>query len=188
MGIFGIGRQPAAAQILRCDPRLSDSLDPLWERIADTVAWCRAHLDPRRPQQCLRREETHPRVLERDYFTAVSMVASPRRHRIRNEKEERSLAGGRVLVYFPDEELADGAAEVESEGFFDANNAPPWDTWFAMVEDAGRRARNPYLLAWVPDELIHLAQRGIEVNPEECILWLKDCDVAMRHFLLEATG
>jgi hypothetical protein len=155
MGIFGIGRKPAVAQILRSDPRLSDSLDPLWERVGDTIAWCRAHLDLSQPQQCLRREETRPRVLERDYFTAVSVVASLRRHRTRNAQEERSLAGGRVLVYFPDEELADGAAEAESEGFFDVSNAPPWDTWLAMVEDAGQRARSPYLLAWVPDELIH---------------------------------
>jgi hypothetical protein len=116
------------------------------------------------------------------------MVASPRRHRTRNEKEERSLAGGRLLVYFPDEELADGAAEAESEGFFDVNNAPPWDTWLAMVEDASRRARNPYLVAYVPAELIQLAQQGIDVNPEECIRWLKDCDVAMRHILQGATG
>jgi hypothetical protein len=101
---------------------------------------------------------------------------------------ERSLAGGRVLVYFPDDELADGAAEVQSEGFFDVHNTPPWDTWLAMAEDVGRSERNPYLLAWVPDELIHLAQWGIDVNPEECILWLKDCDVAMRAILQKATG
>jgi hypothetical protein len=63
----------------------------------------------------------------------------------------------------------------------------PWDTWLAMVEDADRSEKNPYLIAWVPDELIHLAQRGIDVNPEECILWLKDCAVAMRTILLEAT-
>lgn len=92
-----------------------------------------------------------------------------------------------MLIYFPDDDLADGAAEVESEGFFDINNAPPWDTWLAMVEDVGRRERNPYLLAWVPGELIHVAQRGIDVNPEECILWLDNCDVAMRRILREAT-
>jgi hypothetical protein len=90
-----------------------------------------------------------------------------------------------VLVYFPDDELACGAAEVESEGFFDVHNAPPWDTWLAMVKDDGRTERNPYLLAWVPDELVGHAQRGIDVNPEECIRWLEDCDVAMRQILLE---
>jgi hypothetical protein len=64
-----------------------------------------------------------------------------------------------VLVYFPDDDLADGAAEVESEGFFDVHNAPPWDTWLTMVEDTGRSEKNPYLLAWVPNELVRL-RRG----------------------------
>jgi hypothetical protein len=183
MGLFGTRQGHAAAHIRRCDVDLSRSLDPLWERVGDTVAWCRTHVDACEPQRCLRRDETRPRALERDYFTAVSMAASPRRHRDR--KEDHPLVGGQVLVYFPDDDLADGAAEAESEGFFDVHNAPPWDTWLAMVEDANRSEKNPYLIAWVPDELIHFAQRGIDVNPEECILWLKDCAVAMRSLLLE---
>jgi hypothetical protein len=40
-----------------------------------------------------------------------------------------SLLGGRLMVYFPDAALADGAAEVQSRGFFDVHNTPPWDTW-----------------------------------------------------------
>ena len=177
----------AVRKVRRCDPDLSRSLEPLWERLADTIEWCRRHVDARAPRQCLRRDETRPRTLERDYFTAVSMAAAPRRHRTPGPAY-RSLKGGRVLVYFPDAELADGAAEVESDGFFDVHNAPPWDTWLAMVEDGGRTERNPYLLAWVPNEFLDHAQRGIDVNPEECILWLEDCDMAIRRILLEGTG
>jgi hypothetical protein len=89
------------------------------------------------------------------------------------------------LVYFPDDDLADGAAEAESEGFFDVHNAPPWDTWVAMVEDEASGQPRPYLLSWVPPAFLELAQAGISVNPEECIRWLDDADVAMRQICAE---
>lgn len=34
---------------------------------------------------------------------------------------------GRLLLYWPDQSLADGAAEYASIGFFDVDNTPPWD-------------------------------------------------------------
>jgi hypothetical protein len=70
---------------------------------------------------------------------------------------------GKLLAYWPAENLADGAAEYSSIGFFDQNNAPPWDTWFHFS--------NGRLLAWVPNVLVPLVQEGIDVNPEECIQW-----------------
>jgi len=90
------------------------------------------------------------------------------------------LEGGRLLVYFPDLDLADGAAEAESRGYFDVNNAPPWDTWIALVLDAVGNAKSPYLVSWVPEEFLDAAQRGIDVNPEQCILWIEDADVQLR--------
>lgn len=72
--------------------------------------------------------------------------------------------GGRMLTYVPSESLFDGAAEVQSKGFFDYDNAPPWDTWIAYSDRT--------LLSWVPGELVPLVQLGIDVNPEECIRWM----------------
>ena len=89
------------------------------------------------------------------------------------------------MIYFPDEDLADGAAESESDGFFDVDNAPPWDTWIAMVEDDDAEPVRPYLVTWVPREFLKLAQAGISANPEECIRWLDDTDVAMRRIIAE---
>jgi hypothetical protein len=96
----------------------------------------------------------------------------------RSQEIVPSLEGGRLLVYFPDRELADGAAEAESQGYLDVHNAPPWDTWVAMVDEAS--ADGAYLLSWVPPEFIDLVHRGIAVNPEECIRWLDDADLALR--------
>lgn len=73
------------------------------------------------------------------------------------------LEGGKLLLYAPDENLFDGAAEYSSRGFFDVDNIPPWDTWICLFEE--------YVLSWVPPQLLDLANAGIEVNPEQCILW-----------------
>jgi hypothetical protein len=47
----------------------------------------------------------------------------------RNLSSITDLCGGRLVAYFPDDNLFDGAAEAESQGFFDVDNIPPYDTW-----------------------------------------------------------
>ena len=42
---------------------------------------------------------------------------------------------GRLLAYFPDENLACGVAEAETQGFFTVDNVPPWDTWVAYLHE-----------------------------------------------------
>jgi hypothetical protein len=66
----------------------------------------------------------------------------------------------------PHDSLSDGAATVQSEGFFDVDNVPAWDTWIYFD---GRT-----LLSWVPAQLISKVQSGIDVNPEGCIKWADD--------------
>jgi hypothetical protein len=78
------------------------------------------------------------------------------------EKRDTNL-GGRMLLYTPSENLACGAAEVSSNGFFDVNNVPPWDIWVGFSEKT--------LVSWVPPALLDVAQMGIYVNPEGCIRW-----------------
>jgi hypothetical protein len=78
------------------------------------------------------------------------------------EKPDTNV-GGRLLLYTPCENLACGAAEASSNGFFDVNNVPPWDIWVDFSE------RN--LVSWVPPALLDVAQIGINVNPEACIRW-----------------
>jgi hypothetical protein len=78
------------------------------------------------------------------------------------EKRDTSV-GGRLLLYTPSENLACGAAEASSNGFFDVNNVPPWDIWVEFSEGT--------LVSWVPPALTDVAQMGIYVNPEACIRW-----------------
>ena len=103
---------------------------------------------------------------EAERVRVVETVADNRAHKLGAGKDHRAfegLADGRLLLYSPDENLFDGAAMVASNGFFDVDNIPPWDTWVCFV---GR-----YLVSWVPPQLLELANSGIEVNPEGCILW-----------------
>ncbi|MGA9980778.1 MAG: hypothetical protein WBQ08_19315 [Candidatus Sulfotelmatobacter sp.] len=76
------------------------------------------------------------------------------------------LAGGRLLLHAPDDNLCDGAAQCSSKGFFDVDNIPPWDTWVCF---SGK-----YLVSWVPPRLLELANQGVDTNPEQCILWAPD--------------
>ena len=89
------------------------------------------------------------------------------------------------MLYFPDENLSDGAAEAASEGFFDVFNAPAYDTWvsFFIEENRPQRSSRRYLLCYVPPRSIEAATTGIEVNPEECIVWLDHSDVSIRQRL-----
>lgn len=88
-------------------------------------------------------------------------------------------------MYFPDADLADGAAEIQSRGFFDLHNVPPWDTWIALADDGPNAdvSHGQYVVCWVPPSLVTWANEGIEVNPEQCIVWLEDVEVRARYEL-----
>jgi hypothetical protein len=70
---------------------------------------------------------------------------------------------GRLLHYDPRENVSDGASRYASNGFFDPNDAPPWDTWVDYSDGT--------LTSWVPDLLVPLAQAGIDANVVDCIGW-----------------
>lgn len=91
------------------------------------------------------------------------------------------LAGGRLLIYNPDESTSDGAANLATQGFINDDNEPAWDTWIAYVGDSvnGTRHYHPfdsYLLSWVPDPLIEVVQHGMDCNSDNCHHWVNDLD------------
>lgn len=70
---------------------------------------------------------------------------------------------GKLLIYTPCENVADGASRYASKGLFDANDAPPWDSWVHYSDGE--------LICWIPTALVSLAQDGIDANPVQCIRW-----------------
>lgn len=162
-----------------------DELDDLDLRLVETIAWCTRYGDVRNRHRCLRPARLTPPPLPVNRSQAVEHVITQRR-----EEFERTCdvtlndVAGRLLVYFPDANLADGAAEVASKDYFDVHSAPPWGTWIGYFED---RVRNPsfasYVLAWVPQMFMDFARAGVDVNPKGCIAWLSDTPLGLRHIL-----
>lgn len=149
--------------------------DVLRARIAETVAWCDAvpslaelRSAPLRPRLC----HDGPEDLVCDL--GINRQTQLRRKGLQVSVETPLVATGRFMLYFPDENLADGCAEIESGGFFDVDNLPACDTWVTFVDDEGRATRSArrHLLCYVPRHLVKVADAGIEVNPESCIVWL----------------
>ena len=70
---------------------------------------------------------------------------------------------GKLLLYMPLENVSDGAASASSLGFYDLEDAPPWNTWFLYSKET--------IFSFVPNALIRSAQAGIDANPVDCIRW-----------------
>jgi hypothetical protein len=91
---------------------------------------------------------------------------------------------GRLLAFDPQGTLSDGAATAATQGFFDDDNVPPWDTWiWYVINDLVSnlpwwQGCDSYLLSWVPNALVAVVEVGIDSNPEECIRWATDLDTA----------
>jgi hypothetical protein len=103
---------------------------------------------------------------EADWSNAVLEVVAKRSESLKREwiaKNSEYAKSGRVLLYFPFENLADGAAQLNSGGFYDVDNVPPWDLWVGFADET--------LISWVPPVLTVAAQMGIDANPEGCIRW-----------------
>jgi hypothetical protein len=164
------------------DPLLL-SAEVLRQRLAETVAWC----DALGSMSDLRSEAIRPNLMHDGPDDLVCDVGNSRQSHIRFRRLDVSQGGpiaasGRFLLYFPDENLCDGAAQEASGGFFDVHNLPAYDTWTSFFVEEGRTQRSScrYLLSYVPLSMLAAAEAGVEVNPEECILWLDRSNVAIR--------
>ena len=110
-----------------------------------------------------------------DHAAIVGQVVEARSQILRDsgrhsESQSSEPRGGGLLVYAPQDNLACGAAEYLSLGYFDVDNVPPWDTWILML--------GKYLVSWVPPRLARLVQEGLDENPEPCILWANDSSLS----------
>jgi len=150
-------------------------------RLNETRIWCSLHGEFADPAASLRSEQLKPEVmvgkgseaawnhLHPDVAGSVLRLSEIRANLIKSDGKPASQHAGRLLVFWPEETLDCGAATFSSRGYFDAGNAPPWDTWlwFGQV-----RNQPPALISWVPDEFIPLVEEGLAANPEQCIQWL----------------
>lgn len=102
------------------------------------------------------------------YHRATSWISQTRSRLLKAASLETSqvvdgLSRSKLLIYFPLETVDDGAAEAASSGFYDLQDAPPWDTWILFADDA--------IFCCVPEFAVPYAQDGIDANPVDCIHW-----------------
>jgi hypothetical protein len=168
-------------------PNLSNPPQAVLQALSETAAWCsRAIL---RSSELRSREldpsvslkvppfdalgiEAWLKIKRESYQRAMDAIVQRRSILLRDESTaitDVALAQskGRLLLYEPMETVTDGAAAVSSGGFFDLEDAPPWDTWFLYSEGT--------IFSWVPDSMIQHAQAGIDANPVDCIHWAPWC-------------
>lgn len=151
--------------------------------LRETQAWCAAKADLARPKDCFRDERLRPELLSPSRRHAVDDVRRSRRLYSDGQVSadlETVIAGGRLIAYSPDSNLACGMSEVETKGYFDVNNTPPWDTWVALLDAPNSKHWESTLIAWVPLAFVPLVQAGIDVIPEQCVLWLDDCPASLQ--------
>lgn len=174
-------------------------------RLTETIKWCckRASIDD--PENSLRSPELEPdrfdwqqTISERQ--ATVDLLAAKRANFLRRQNRyptepAKDLVGGKLLIYLPEQSLSDGAAQANTNWFFDADNVPPWDTWLCYVHDIDTSKANQmrkaqgkidwddyiiypesFLLVWVPPQMLTLIDVGITANPEHCIFWATDAD------------
>jgi hypothetical protein len=160
-------------------------LDDLDARLEDVMMWCRRYADFNAPATSLRRSSVSPNPLSIDRWTAVETVIKARRAEFhRTVDVTLDDIAGRLLAYFPDAPLGEGAADSASRDFFDIHHAPPFGTWLGYFEDVGAnvsRGTSTYLIAWVPRLFVNDASTGIKFSPKGRIAWLNDTTIAMRH-------
>jgi hypothetical protein len=149
--------------------------------LRDTVQWCAARVAPDNPKECLRTlrsytAESFVHLSHRKRLSVVKKLIRERRAQvdIHYPPDESVISAGKLLLFYPDQSLSDGAAESASEGFLDADNAPAWDTWVFYGTDGSGSQKDwdvNILISWVPKEMISLVHHGIAVNPESCFDW-----------------
>lgn len=183
------GREPGPSRLLYDVPDGAWGQDVLLKVLAETIRWCGPKARPEAAATCLRTNDFHPRVMvDENRFKMMERVIDERSHALRRmpappepPRTEGLLQGGRLLVYFPDDNTCDGAAELATGGYFDVDNVPPWDTWVGMFrEDPESPTQSEdYLIAWVPPVFVEAVAQGIWVNADFCVQWLEDSSTLM---------
>lgn len=155
---------------MKLDTEQGHNLEEFLQSFAETYAWCSSRPRPWNALRSFRSPEIAPEFGCTTDKGWVSSVIWQRREVLGGKigLPEYVFLRGKLLVYFPDENLDHGLEEYETEGFVTASNVPPWDTWVAYLYGETEN----YLVSWVPNEMVDLVNSGIEVSPEECFNWL----------------
>jgi hypothetical protein len=170
-------------------------IEDLRIRLAEAILWCTGHLSPDDPATSLRSSILRPpRLTAPDSVKIgseeiVNTVARRRANLVSNQDRirvnpARDLAGGRLLFCTSaTESIPDGYVSTASEGFYDEDDLPPWDTWLYYIvpdmEIVGGAYAPECLVSWVPAAWIDLAMIGVKEHFLDCMQWAEQIDIPL---------
>src|SRR5438105_3498618 len=138
------------------------SLELLRRRICEADLWYRHWLAASTDPRDLRSRELMPES-SRPFFNLPLSQRLPyvdqvcdRRGRLLESVGQHSMRSsrrplGKLLLYDPGANLFCGAAEVETQLFFDVDNVAPADFWIGyMVEREPGEGFDSFLVSWIP--------------------------------------
>lgn len=160
-------------------------------QLAETIVWCSRQDLQDYGKYSLRKvvsgtEEWIQCIFDEGRAPCIQVIFEERRKLLHLQNTPilpigSDLGDGRLLAFFPDWSLFDGAADAESHGFIDHMNFPAWDTWVyygsenhSFQNSFEKHSVINYLISWVPPQLVKAVDDAIRVNPEESIMWLTD--------------
>jgi hypothetical protein len=173
---------------------LDFDLDLFKHRLAETIAWCVPRFSMDNIENSLR---TPPIFLEHEKYEFIhpfqrqeidifaDTVYAKRAKAVSvdiAENIQSELSGGRLLLFYMSNSTCDGIGPIESNGFIDICNFPPWDTWIYHGIECGKFIRAfpqdirdiEYIISWVPEEMIPLIDETIKTLAEQCLQWVED--------------
>jgi hypothetical protein len=116
--------------------------------------------------------------LERAATFVDGVISARKRALVGNEKicNER----GRFLMYSPLHSTMDALASGETTGFFDDSDAPPFTTWlgFANLSDKAIGRYEGYLVCWIPELFVSIADQGVLASLGKSLFWADDFENA----------
>jgi len=168
---------------------LAFDLERFKQQLAETIAWCAPRATGRDVEHALRssvsappdtsyylkgkeKEEESARQLRRTQgYESFFAARAQRLHddHIPVLPVSQDMAGGKLLVFYSELCLYEGAMNPETNGFFDGgeyDESPAWDTWvyYEPVKD--------HLICWIPPELIGTVKAGLRVMSVDWNWWL----------------
>lgn len=169
--------------------------------LAAAVVWTQER--PQRPRGAMRSAALRPPLAQPPWVPSmqerreeVERLVRAREARLRatggwpDVAEAYELAGGRLLLYAPDDTLAGGSAEGASEGLLGPYNRPGWDGWLHYAVDGippgSWRSFRSYLVCYVPPSLLVAAEAGVRAQAGECLAWADDMDLPFARRLWDA--
>lgn len=167
-------------QITHLNTCLSQPNTLLATRIAQTIAWCGKPSTYKLTDTPLRTYAIQARAFHQGGDDMVCDVGRQRQQALQWQsisdlEQYRDLAGGKLLLYFPQHDLEDGMAEIESQGYFDRHSTPPWDTWIAFGQ-VSTASSQMALLAYVPAKYVEVVEFCLGLHGGVCLRWLGDGD------------